>query len=197
MGFGDGFLYFFLNYTNIKKKKLFIFNFSKTTSSTSEFFFGKKKSLNIFPKLPIRIHYSFMNYLRFINYKFSCSHLLQYNQKKIINSSTLRYSFKRLIKCKILKKSKILSGNYICIHIKHYNNDLNDISGSSLRQVCDFKKIEKLFLFLLGNRVNIVILNSIFDGKLKYTIIPKLRSVDIDDEIDFKFAEFLYRKKWK
>ena len=39
--------------------------------------------------------------------------------------------------------------------------------------------------------------NSIFDGKLKYTIIPKLRSVDIDDEIDFKFAEFLYRKKWK
>lgn len=39
--------------------------------------------------------------------------------------------------------------------------------------------------------------NSIFDGKLEYTIIPKHRSVDIDDEIDFKFAEFLYRKKWK
>ncbi len=39
--------------------------------------------------------------------------------------------------------------------------------------------------------------NSIFDGKLEYKIIPKLRSVDIDDEIDFKFAEFLYRKKWK
>ena len=39
--------------------------------------------------------------------------------------------------------------------------------------------------------------NSIFDGKLEYKIIPKLRSVDIDDEIYFKFAEFLYRKKWK
>ena len=39
--------------------------------------------------------------------------------------------------------------------------------------------------------------NSIFDGKLEYKIIPKIRSVDIDDEIDFKFAEFLYRKKWK
>ncbi len=39
--------------------------------------------------------------------------------------------------------------------------------------------------------------NSIFDGKLEYKIIPKLRSVDIDDEVDFKFAEFLYRKKWK
>ena len=39
--------------------------------------------------------------------------------------------------------------------------------------------------------------NSIFDGKLEYKIIPKHRSIDIDDEIDFKFAEFLHKKKWK
>ena len=38
--------------------------------------------------------------------------------------------------------------------------------------------------------------SSIFDGKLEYNIIPKHRSIDIDDKVDFKFAEFLYQKKW-
>ena len=39
--------------------------------------------------------------------------------------------------------------------------------------------------------------SSIFEGKLEYNIIPKHRSIDIDDKIDFKFAEFLHQKKWK
>ena len=36
--------------------------------------------------------------------------------------------------------------------------------------------------------------SSIFEGKLEYNIIPKHRSIDIDDKIDFKFAEFLHQK---
>tara|TARA_Y100000591_G_C21819349_1_gene692692 strand:+ start:1148 stop:1837 length:690 start_codon:yes stop_codon:yes gene_type:complete len=37
--------------------------------------------------------------------------------------------------------------------------------------------------------------SSIFKGKLRYKIIPKRRSIDIDDKIDFKIAEYLYRNK--
>ena len=37
--------------------------------------------------------------------------------------------------------------------------------------------------------------NKIFDGRVKAALIPKERSVDIDDEIDFKFAELLMRER--
>ncbi len=37
----------------------------------------------------------------------------------------------------------------------------------------------------------------ILDGKLAYNIIPKERSIDIDDIIDFKFAELLHKHKIK
>ena len=35
--------------------------------------------------------------------------------------------------------------------------------------------------------------NKIFDGRVKASIIPKNRAVDIDDEIDFKMAELLMK----
>ena len=38
---------------------------------------------------------------------------------------------------------------------------------------------------------------NILRGKLKFNLIPKERSIDIDDIIDFKFAEFLHRNKIK
>ena len=37
--------------------------------------------------------------------------------------------------------------------------------------------------------------NKIFDGRVKAALIPKERSVDIDDEIDFKMAELLMRER--
>ena len=37
----------------------------------------------------------------------------------------------------------------------------------------------------------------ILDGNLAYNIIPKERSIDIDDIIDFKFAELLHKHKIK
>ena len=33
----------------------------------------------------------------------------------------------------------------------------------------------------------------IFDGRVRAVVIPKERSVDIDDEFDFKFAEALLK----
>ena len=36
---------------------------------------------------------------------------------------------------------------------------------------------------------------TIFDGRVKAALIPKERSVDIDDEIDFKMAELLMRER--
>lgn len=35
---------------------------------------------------------------------------------------------------------------------------------------------------------------SIFDGTLDHVVIPKERAIDIDDEVDFEFAEYLLRK---
>lgn len=37
--------------------------------------------------------------------------------------------------------------------------------------------------------------NKIFDGRVKAVLVPKERSVDIDDEIDFKMAELLMRER--
>ena len=34
--------------------------------------------------------------------------------------------------------------------------------------------------------------NRLFDGRLKSVVVPKERAVDIDDILDFKFAELLY-----
>ena len=39
--------------------------------------------------------------------------------------------------------------------------------------------------------------NHVLNGKIAYNIIPKERSIDIDDIIDFKFAEFLHRTYFK
>ena len=39
--------------------------------------------------------------------------------------------------------------------------------------------------------------NSLWEGNVKYIEIPKIRSIDIDDMIDFKLAEFIYRNKKK
>jgi len=37
--------------------------------------------------------------------------------------------------------------------------------------------------------------NKIFDGRVKAALIPKERSIDIDDEIDFKMAELLMNER--
>jgi N-acylneuraminate cytidylyltransferase len=34
--------------------------------------------------------------------------------------------------------------------------------------------------------------SGLFDGKVKSVVVPKERAVDIDDSLDFKFAELLY-----
>ena len=38
----------------------------------------------------------------------------------------------------------------------------------------------------------------LLDGNIKGIVIPKIRSIDIDDKIDFEFASFLMKKNiWK
>ncbi|MDC0198420.1 acylneuraminate cytidylyltransferase family protein [Candidatus Thioglobus sp.] len=39
--------------------------------------------------------------------------------------------------------------------------------------------------------------NNIFDGRVKASIVPKHRAIDIDDEIDFKMAELLMKIDWE
>jgi N-acylneuraminate cytidylyltransferase len=37
--------------------------------------------------------------------------------------------------------------------------------------------------------------NNIFEGKIKAVVVPEERALDIDTELDFEFAEFLFQKK--
>lgn len=39
--------------------------------------------------------------------------------------------------------------------------------------------------------------NSIFDGRVQHVLIPRERAIDIDTELDFKFAEFLLKEASK
>jgi N-acylneuraminate cytidylyltransferase len=38
----------------------------------------------------------------------------------------------------------------------------------------------------------ILLRNGLFEGAVKSVVVPKERAVDIDDILDFKFAELLY-----
>jgi hypothetical protein len=193
MGFGDAFLYFFLNYRLIKKEKIKTLNFSDITLKSSEFFFGKKYSLSIIPKLPMRIYYQVMGSFQEDTNPFPFSSIFQYDVKKILECRNLKYSFRRLIICKLLKKkNNSLLKNYICIHIKHYNNNPYDILGSSLRQIYNLEKIEKLLIYLLKKDIQIVILNSEHDTKA-YSKLRVMKSKMDKNNMIF-FAKDLYPK---
>jgi hypothetical protein len=91
--------------------------------------------------------------------------------KKLNNNLTSNLLKQKLSKSKISKKVLFLKKEkYICLHIKHYNNNVNDLSGSSARQTANFEKIFLLISFLLKNRTKILILGNKYD---KFTAIRK------------------------
>jgi len=174
MGFGDAINYFFLNYRKIKKEKMKILNFSDITLTSSEFFFGKKHSLSILPKIYTVFYYYVMKSLREDVNPFPYSIMLPYSTKTIFDSCNLRYSFKRLVELKLSsREDDLLLKNYICIHIKHYNNDPTATKGSFPRQVHNLKKIELLINYLMSKNIKIVFLNCKTDTKS----YPKLRNI--------------------
>jgi hypothetical protein len=67
--------------------------------------------------------------------------------------------FKNLI-IKLLKKFKLrkkimdFSNNkYVCLFIKHYNTDTNNLTGSCSRQTSDLKPIKKVLVYLMKKKI--------------------------------------------
>jgi len=59
----------------------------------------------------------------------------------------------------------------------------------------DAPQVYDLTTVLYAARSNYVLhASGLFDGKVKAYVIPAMRSLDIDGEIDFKFAEFLLKE---
>lgn len=47
----------------------------------------------------------------------------------------------------------------------------------------------------VGKPSTILTKNSIFEGKVAGVVIPRERAIDIDTELDFQIAEFLFKSK--
>ncbi|MDC3045993.1 acylneuraminate cytidylyltransferase family protein [Gammaproteobacteria bacterium] len=83
---------------------------------------------------------------------------------------------------------KINSKNEASLLLPHKNKIMNRQQASKTYDVGTSAYVADPN-FILNNE-------SIFDGKVGVLIIPKKRSIDIDDLIDFKIAEFLKLKKF-
>ena len=78
-----------------------------------------------------------------------------------------------------------LKGEYAKLAVKPYRKIYNRQLTSTLFDMTTLFYIVKVE-FLIKN-------NYIFDGKIKYVEIPKSRSLDIDDQYDFKIAKLLIK----
>ncbi|QAA94709.1 acylneuraminate cytidylyltransferase family protein [Pollutimonas thiosulfatoxidans] len=70
------------------------------------------------------------------------------------------------------------------------------ISGASITRRQDAPEVFDLTTVAYLARPKFILESAgIFDGRVKSVIVPKSRAVDIDDELDFAFAEALYKGK--
>ena len=49
--------------------------------------------------------------------------------------------------------------------IKHYNNNINDLSGSSCRQTSDLNKIYELILYLINKNKEVIIMGNDYGNR--------------------------------
>ncbi|RAP34026.1 acylneuraminate cytidylyltransferase [Candidatus Marinamargulisbacteria bacterium SCGC AG-410-N11] len=80
--------------------------------------------------------------------------------------------------------------------VKSTNDYLSTVIKSDLTRRQDCPKVYDLTTVAYASRPQAILkFNSVFEGRVKGVLIPKLRSLDIDDEIDFSFAEFILKEK--
>lgn len=104
----------------------------------------------------------------------------------------------------IYRKSKV--DGVLCVAKSSRNPYFNMIKISKNLVIPFFKNNKKIFVrqnapeiydittvAYVYNAKFILNANHILDGKISYNKVPRERSVDIDDIIDFKFAEFLQK----
>jgi hypothetical protein len=168
LGFGDSFIFYLKNYYKICKKNNYALSFGLPTYKSINFFFSPKNIKKIFPTIPEKVYYRVVNKLaKYKNFKpknfgtFSSQY--QFN-----NSEYYRNLIILLLKKFKFKKELLNFANnkYLCLFIKHYNTNSNDLSGSSTRQTANLTEIQKIFSFLKKKKIMTVVLGTDADKSI-------------------------------
>ena len=153
-GFGDNVAYYIFNYNKIINNNHKIFTVSHLDYPSALLFFGKKKIIKIIFLIPkIFPIYGIMQSV--ISTK-----IFGVDNYKLINH-TIKTKHKTLLEGKLFENMHLVSKNllkfqnkkYLLLHIKYYDNDQNDLSGSKARQTNDFIKITKILKFLKKKKI--------------------------------------------
>jgi hypothetical protein len=193
LGFGDSFDYYLDNYYKIvNNKKNLPLSFGSFNQETINFLFNKYKKLFFsIPKfLP---YYSIISEVRksiyfqpVIKYKLDDNNLMKNEFMAITNANSRNIIIEKLNHYKVDETIKDLCNKkYVCLFVKHYNNNMNDISdGATIRQTTNFKKIFQIVEFLKKKNIYIIVIGDKFDkGTL---ILKKYINKKADFLIDYK-----------
>tara|TARA_B110000503_G_scaffold56463_1_gene90476 strand:- start:136 stop:1134 length:999 start_codon:yes stop_codon:yes gene_type:complete len=200
LGFGDSFDYYLDNYWKItKSKKNLPLSFGGFNQETINFFFKRYKKLffyipRFFPYYSIISEVKKSQYFKpTISYALDNDNMMKNEfmgnrnkkSKKIIIEKLKNYNIKTSIKSLCKKK-------YICLFVKHYNSNINDISnGSIIRQTTNFTKIVRIIKFLKKKHIHTIVIG---DKKDKGTFILKNKVKKVDFLMDYNpnFSDQIY-----
>jgi hypothetical protein len=176
-GFGD-FLFFCVEVRKLVNKNNKIFCYSKLQFETAKFFLKKKYILKSFFLMPKKMSESYLGYNFLLNNKtFKPLKLMSPHNKKIELSnfyngtkSSIDFITKKINRANISDKlKKIVKKKTLCIYVKHFSKNLDDINFQ-VRQTRDISKIYKLLAFLSNLNLNIIILGRSTDDFIKKSI---------------------------
>jgi len=191
LGFGDSFDYCLYIYSEVLKKKKLPLSFGGINEDIVSFFF--KEYYKLFFKI-----YKFLPYYSIISYV-SNSRYFKFDVKSIPNqflkNRTEAKKILRFLINKINYKDNIVNfckKKYICIFIKHYNNNILDLSGSGFRHTARLKKILRLIVYLKKNNISPVILGIKSDKFITYLKDSKLSGIYYSEDITNNFSDLIY-----
>jgi hypothetical protein len=191
LGFGDSFEYCLSVYSEVLKKKKKPLSFGGINEDVVSFFFKR------YYKLFIQI-YKFLPYYNIVH-NLSNSRYFKPDTKSIANLFLKnRTKQKKILKSLINKidyKENIINfckKKYVCIFIKHYNNNILDFSASSFRQTARLTKIVRLITFLKKNNVTPVILGIKSDRSVTYLKNLKLSNLYYAEDVINDFRDLMY-----
>ena len=147
--------------------------FSKTDKNIVEFIYGNESIVKIFIFIYFLPTYEIFsklikkkNFLPFkSNYNDEWDHIIK--KKNLTTCKKILINKIRKNKKKISTPLiKLKNEKYILIHIKHYNNEINNLNFANSRQTCNFKKVFKVINFI-KKKYKIVILGINTDRSIR------------------------------
>ena len=195
IGFGDSFDYYLDNYYKIlNNPNILPLSFGSFNHETIVFFFKDYKKI-LFSIPSFFPFYSIMNEVKkssqfkpIISYNLDSQHLMQDEFLGLRNKDTKKIMIEKLDKYNIEGNIKNLcKKKYICLFIKYYNNNINDISnGSIIRQTTNFKKIIKIIKYLDTKKIHTIVIGDRHDkGALILKKLIKRSTFLLDHDVSF------------